>query len=368
MSKTLTMNDKYMKIHYLVTSLENGGAEFAMPAILQTLRKYNCQIQVTACEPRDMKAASKLDAANIPYTVMFDGKRNKFTYISSFLKILRNNRPDIIWTSLSAATLVGQIAGKILGIPVVSWKHSASVRSYTQLLRNLTQLWIADSALVEQFLHSKMSIPTSRIMTWPLYICDDSTHITTYWDGKRPLHLGSMGRLREQKNYSALIKGVHNFRLHRPDLINRLRISIAGEGPLKTTLQREIKQYDLDKIITLIGYCDDTSSFLKTLDVYIQPSLFEGMCLAAHEAMAMGLPIIATPVGELAFSVINKKTGFIIENNVESDLSKILETIFLQPSIIANFGQHARQFVENKYSRENFESAAVNILDRIRAC
>lgn len=355
-----------MKIHYLVTSLENGGAEFAMPAILQTLRKHNCQIQVTACEPRDMKAAPKLEAANIPYTIMFDGKRNKLTYISSFLKILRNNRPDIIWTSLSAATLVGQIAGKILGIPVVSWKHSASVRSYTQLLRNLTQLWIADSALVEQFLHSKMRIPTSRIMTWPLYVCDDSTYITTYWDGKRPLHLGSMGRLREQKNYSALIKGIQNFRLHHPNLINRLRVSIAGEGPLKTILQSEIKQYGLDEIITLIGYCDDTSSFLKTLDVYIQPSLFEGMCLAAHEAMAMGLPVIATPVGELAFSVINNKTGFIIGNNVENDLSKILETIFSQPNIIANYGVNARNFVENKYSKEAFDAAAINILDRVK--
>lgn len=355
-----------MKIHYLVTSLENGGAEFAIPSILNTLRKYGCEIQVTFCEPRDMKAANHLREANISYTIMFNKKRNKILYIIKFLYILLYNKPDVIWTSLSAATVVGQIAGKILRIPVVSWKHSADIKFYNKFLSNLTKLWIADSSVVETFLHKEMSIPQDRIKTWPLYFCNTSDVISSYWKNSSTLYLGSMGRLREQKNYSSLIKAIYIFSQKHPDLINNLKLFIAGDGPLKETLQNQINNYNLEKTVILKGYYDNPEEFLKTLDIYIQPSLFEGMCLAAHEAMAIGLPVIATPVGELAFSVIPNKTGFLISNNLEDELSSILKTIFSNPDIIALYGQQSRLFVEQKFSIKDFNTAGSNILDYIK--
>ncbi|MBS0961405.1 glycosyltransferase [Acetobacter thailandicus] len=355
-----------MKIHYLVTSLENGGAEFAMPPILQTLRRYGCEVQVTACEPRDMKAAARLDAAGIPYTVMFNRKCNKLIYTAAFIKKLRQDRPDVIWTSLSAATLVGQISGKVLGIPVVSWKHSATVKTYTYLLRRMTQLWIADSFEVDQFLQNKMSIPANKIVTWPLYYSDTSDHILSYWDGSRPLRLGSMGRLREQKNYALLIDAIYLFSQRRPDLISKLQVDIAGDGPLKEILSQKVKSYGLENIIIFKGYCENTPAFLKTLDIYIQPSVFEGMCLAAHEAMAMGLPVIATPVGELAFSITDHETGFLLTDNIENDIVKSLEEIFAQPELISQYGTKAREFVANKFSEHAFDLAGNNVVNHIR--
>lgn len=57
------------------------------------------------------------------------------------------------------------------------------------------------------------------------------------------------------------------------------------------------------------------------------------MCLAGHEAMAMGLPILATPVGELAFSVISGQTGFSLSGNLENSLCDALNTLFAHPSL-----------------------------------
>lgn len=355
-----------MKLFYLITSLENGGAQLTIPPVVSSLRQQGCDVTVLACEPRDMKAAAKLEAAGIPYTILCSGKRNKLAYTLALIRYLRHNRPDVLWTSLSVATLVGQLAGKYLNIPVVSWKNNAEARRYTQFFRNFTKLWIADSAMVAQFLLKDMHLPASRVMTWPLYCCDTTAHITDYWDGIRPLRLGSMGRLKEQKNYALLIRAIHKLLQARPELTNRLHLSIAGDGPLKEELQNQINQAGLQNTITLLGYNTNPQGFLQGLDVYVQPSLFEGMCLAGHEAMAMGLPIIATPVGELAFSVISGQTGFSLAGNLESSLCDALNTLFAHPQLVQRYGRNAREFVQTKFSQQAFDAAGARIVEHVK--
>ncbi|MCP1216381.1 glycosyltransferase [Acetobacter orientalis] len=355
-----------MKIHYLVTSLENGGAEFAIPSIVQSLQRHGCEVKVIACEPRDMKAAPKLEAAKIPYEVMFDSRQNVFTYTKAYLKRVKADRPDVIWTSLSGATMVGQLVGKLAHIPVVSWKHSAAVRIYTQIFRQLSQLWIADSAVVEQFLHQTMRIPKKDILSWPLYYCDTQHTKTNFWDGKRTLRIGSMGRLREQKNYVVLIEAIDTLLKNRPDLQNRFTVSIAGRGPLEELLKQKIDYYKLQNYIYLLGYNEHPLEFLETLDIYIQPSTFEGMCLAAHEAMAASLPVIATPVGELAYSVIDKETGFLVTGDLKNSIAVALEHFFDEPDAVVRYGKKAQKFVSENYSLKNFDEASGRIVQRIK--
>lgn len=356
----------HMKIHYLVTSLENGGAEFAIPSIIHSLQRLGCEVKVIACEPRDMKAAPKLETANIGYEVMFDGRRSIFTCTKAYLKRIKADRPDVIWTSLSRATLVGQLAGAFTRIPVISWKHSATVRLYTQIFRKFSKLWIADSATVESFLHDKMRIAKSNIMSWPLYYCKTLPSITHHWDGKRPLRIGSMGRLREQKNYEVLIDAIGILLKKRPDFRQRFTLSIAGRGPLEESLKLQIKNLNLQDHIFLVGYSEHPEKFLENLDLYIQPSIFEGMCLAAHEAMAAGLPVIATPVGELAYSVINNKTGFLVSGDLKQTIGQALELLLENPQKVFLFGKNAQNFVAKKFSFDRFNSASYQIVNRIR--
>ena len=93
-----------MKIHYLVTSLETGGAEFAIPDIVNALEHFGHHVDVTACEPRDMGAAPHLDRAGIPYRLLDTRRHSFFLTLFRILRLLRRDRPDIIWTSLSRAT------------------------------------------------------------------------------------------------------------------------------------------------------------------------------------------------------------------------------------------------------------------------
>ncbi|MCH4091949.1 glycosyltransferase family 4 protein [Acetobacter sp.] len=356
-----------MKILYLITSLENGGTQFVIPKIVEVFQRLGHSVEIVSCEARDMLGACRLDEAGLSYTVMANRKRSKIRNIISLVQMVRKSRPDVIWTSLSAATFVGQIAGKLTGVPVVSWKHSATVRSYTKAIQNFSELWIADSATVARFLETDVGVQKSRIMTWPLYCCDVSVMVPEYWKGDGVLRLGSIGRLAEQKNYFVLLEGLRLFRERNPARAERVCLAIVGEGHQRNELQSMINRHDMQREVSLLGLLSkqDTAAFLGNLHLYLQPSLFEGMCLAAHEAMAAGLPVMATPVGELQKSVREHETGFVLTEALPEMICASLEKIFSDPSVLERMGKQAMHEVRTLYGPETFQKNGALILEKI---
>ncbi|POS61848.1 glycosyltransferase family 4 protein [Parasaccharibacter apium] len=355
-----------MNIHYVVTSLETGGAEFAIPDIVKTLEQFGHQVDVTACEPRDMGAAPHLEQAGIPYHLLDSRRRSFFLTLIRLLRLLRRNRPDIIWTSLSRATLLGQLAGALLNIPVVSWKNSASIRFTTTAGRRITRLWVADSAYVARFLREKMNIPPEKITSWPLYVAAPENHPAPDWNGGTPLHIGSTGRLHEVKNYPLLIEGLALFRARHPQWADLVHLSFAGDGPQRAELETLIRQHGLENHVSLKGFQTDVPAFLRTLQLYAQPSRYEGMCLAAHEAMNMSLPVMATPVGEMRNSVQPGQTGFLLQpDRIPETFCDTLAEIFQNPALLNDYGKAAKRYIEQHYSREAFTQRCGKIVEKL---
>ncbi|MGJ8526250.1 D-inositol-3-phosphate glycosyltransferase [Halomonadaceae bacterium LMG 33818] len=353
-----------MKIHYLVTSLETGGAEFSIPEVVTALQRLGHDVHIIACEPRDMGAAPRLDAVGLGYRILCSKRRPLPVVLGKYLNVVRKDRPDIIWTSLSWGTRIGQWAGRITRIPVISFKHSASVRRATYRMRYMSKLWIGDSQTVVHYLHEKMGIPLSDTLPLPLYISDENAPSATGWDGKSRLELGSVGRLHKVKNYDQLIKGVALFICRHPEWKHRLHLTIAGDGAERETLEKLIRQLKLEEVVSLPGHSDEINRFLAGLHLYAQPSRYEGMCLAAHEAMNAALPVMATPVGELRYDVEDNKTGFILQGNISQAVCKVLEQVFATPDALAGYGQNAQDYVRRTFSKQKFEQAISTISSR----
>ena len=354
-----------MKIHYLVTSLETGGAEFAIPDIVKTLQKLGHEVSIFACEPRDMGAAPRLEAAGLPYRLLANKRRRLPVMVAAYLARVLSDRPDVIWTSLSWGNRVGQWVGRITGIPVISFKHSASVRRYTYRMRNMSRLWVGDSQTVENFLREEMHIPQRQVLVWPLFQgCPDFPKART-WDGESVLQIGSVGRLHEVKNYAGLIDALAIFLKTHPRLRNRIRFTILGDGPEREALEAQIARLDLSDVVSLPGFSPDVASFLAGLHVYIQTSRYEGMCIAVHEAMNAALPVIATPVGEIRDAVTEGETGYVLKGDLKEALPNVLERIFSEPQRLGQYGERARHYVLNKFSRERYTQAAAAVLDRL---
>jgi len=351
-----------MKIHYLVTSLETGGTGFAIPSIVKTLQKLGHEVSIIACEPRDLGSVPRLTAAGLSYTLLSSRRRLLLIILTKYLALCRSDRPDVIWTSLSFGNLVGQCAAKILRVPVISFKHSASVKGYTYRLRNLSNLWVGDSQNVVDFIQQEMHISSDKVMPWPLFQGDENAPRAIPWDGKSKLQIGSVGRLHEVKQYAQLIDALGVILNKSEYLRTKLQLTILGNGPDQKLLEDKIVENNLQGIVVLAGFSDNVQDFLTGLHLYIQPSRYEGMCLALHEAMNVGLPVMATPVGEMRNAVQEERTGFTLSDDLENTLTSALNKIFSDPSLLEAYGTQARQYVLQKYSQQQFVKAAERIM------
>ena len=117
-----------------------------------------------------------------------------------------------------------------------------------------------------------------------------------------------VARLSPEKGMNTLLDAAHIARHKTP----RLRVVVVGDGPQKSELERAAHSASLGEIVTFLGARNDVPELLRAADLYVQPSLAEGLGLAAMEAMASGLPVVASRVGGLPEVVKENETGLLV--------------------------------------------------------
>jgi glycosyltransferase involved in cell wall biosynthesis len=128
----------------------------------------------------------------------------------------------------------------------------------------------------------------------------------------------------------------------------KIRFAIAGDGPLRKDLQKYVAQEGLEDRINFLGYRRDIPEFISALDLYVLPSLWEGLPLALLEALAIGKPIIATRVGGNPEIVEDGVNGYIVPAGDSVALSRRIRDVRRDP----NFGMKAREANLTKFAQQ----------------
>jgi len=358
-----------MKVVYLINGLNGGGAAFPMVQVLGLMQELGHEVKVLALLPQDGKAGPRLAQAGIPYEVLGNHPWALFGPALRLLRRLRDDRPDLLWTSLTRGTLYGQLAGRLLGIPVVSWQHSDFLKpanlAILRRTRRLSLRWIADSAAVAEFTRLRLGIPADRIDVWAPFVADPGLPVATGWPGSGPLRLGSLGRLHHSKQYAVLLRAFARARELDAASAARLELHLAGDGEERAALESLAAELGLVEVLRFRGFVSPPAEFLSGLHGYVQTSLKEGFCIAAHEAMLAGLPVIATRVGELARSVRPGETGWLCEVGDVEALARAMLELASDPARAAAMGAAARAQVLERHSRERFRSIGERLLQVI---
>jgi len=360
-----------MHIHYLLTDLNSGGAALPVPELVALMQAQGHSVRVLALLPKNRQACARLDQAGIGWELLGRGPLDLIPAARALLRVLREDPPDLIWTSLTRATTYGSLAGLLRGIPVVSWQHNAWLKRgnwlQLRLARSLTALWIADSHAVAEFAKRSLGIATSRIEIWPLIQARGGVPQASVCTEDVRFRVGSLGRLHRDKNYRHLIAAAARIRDLDPALAGRMEFLIGGgDGGEQRRLQAQIAKAGLDNV-KLLGFVEDPLAFLASLNAYAQPSDHEGFCIAAHEAMQAGLPVVATRVGELQHSIVPDQTGMLIEVGDVEALAQSLLSLARDPVHAAALGSAGRLRVLERFGENEFQRAGKRILARVEA-
>ena len=160
-----------------------------------------------------------------------------------------------------------------------------------------------------------------------------------------PLILGA-GRLTEQKNFAALVEAAAVLRERQRDF----RILVAGEGELRSSLQARIADLGLSERMRLLGNVTDLGDLMQAADLFVLPSLWEGLPLVLLEALAAGLPVVATRIRGVAEVIQDGVQGRLVPTRDAAALAAVLEELLENPRVRADLSQAGRQLVQDAYS------------------
>jgi glycosyltransferase involved in cell wall biosynthesis len=158
--------------------------------------------------------------------------------------------------------------------------------------------------------------------------------------------LGTVSRLSPEKGLVHLIDAIA-----AGDLRGRVEVKIAGDGPERPNLEAHVRDRGLTASLDFAGWLDydDVPAFLQSLDIFVLPSLFEGFGVAAAEASATGLPVIASRVQGLPDVVVDGETGILVPPADPRALAGAIESLIDNAPRRRAMGEAGREFVSERY-------------------
>ena len=175
------------------------------------------------------------------------------------------------------------------------------------------------------------------------------------------LVVGNVARLVPQKAHEYLIQAA------RPLLASRNDVTfvIVGDGQSRKELLQMARSTGYADRFVFTGWRDDVARLLSAFDIFVMPSLFEGLCMAVLEAFAAGVPVVATPVGGIPSSVAEGETGKLVPPRDAEALANAILWMLEHPAEARDMGLRGRQLVEAKFTMEAMLADTVAVYERL---
>ena len=176
--------------------------------------------------------------------------------------------------------------------------------------------------------------------------------------------IGTVGRMQVVKDQLTLAHAfVHALTL-TPELKKRVRLVIVGDGPMRGRVQGVLDAAGLGKLAWLPGERTDIADVMRGLHAFALPSLAEGISNTILEAMASGLPVIATAVGGNADLVLQEQTGYIVPPSDPQAIALRLMEFAADPQRARSMGEAGRQRAQANFSLEAMVSTYQHVYDQ----
>ena len=342
------------KVLHLITGLEFGGG--AENALLQILPNLKSTENAVCCIKGRGEIGKKLEQKGIKVFYLNMKNMLDLSIIFKYKKILGKFRPDIQVNYLIHADVFGRIFGKMFGVKkIISFNRSRYKKRFHKFIDKITFCWvdffIANSEVNLQYYKKKYKIKLGKStcisngvdLNKYKFKLDKNKKLEELGLEKDDFVLTCVARLSKEKDHPLLFNSLKKMN------DKKIKLILCGDGKEKENLIKLRKKLGLEKQILILGNRKDILEILRITDVFVLPSLFEGMSNALLEAMASKCCCLVSDIEENRELIKDGENGVTFKVEDLKDFIENITHLKNKKALIKKYGLNAYDLVKDKY-------------------
>lgn len=347
-------------ILYLITELSMGGAQRALLHLLTNLNRERFEPYVACLYNGEGVVAQSIRELDIP---VFDARMANKADLGALIRLyqhIRSQHPAILHTSLFHANLPGRVIGKLTGVPIIiSSERTMAMESEWRYRLNRWTIGMVDRVVavsenVGEFCITHIRLPAEKVTVIYNGVTISTLPLNARQQARYELGLPDDALVCGAVNRLDPVKGIDDL-LEAFTIVNQTHnthLIIVGEGPKSQQLQALARKMGVSDRVHWTGYRADVHRLLPAIDIFVQPSVHEGMAMTILEAMAASLPVVGTAVGGTPEVIVDGETGQLVPPGEPTALANAIMILLENPETRRRMGQAGQQRVKQRFSVE----------------
>lgn len=339
-----------IKIIHIICSLGYGGAERFLVDLIKFSDHEKFEIKVVTAV-RGGPLVQELEKMGIPVQVFEKKTKLGLGVLWKIYRYLRKEKPDIVHTHLFAGDAWGKTAAILARVPIIIsteqnlwWDEGWLKKLCKWILSHWTDKVAAISEAVKNYLIKTEHISKSKIVVIPNGVDTEKFFVSEPQFFVNPIPVvGTIGRLEKQKGHQYLLETLSLLKERQWEAW------LIGEGSLQGKLEKQAKQQGIKERVQFLSPTGDILPLLQKMDIFVLPSLWEGLGIVLLEAALAGKPIIASAVDGIKEILENKKTALLVPPASPASLAKAIEWLLEHRQEAQQMALTAQRAVKEKF-------------------
>ena len=366
-----------IKVVHIIARMITGGADENTLFTMEGLDKDKYKINLITGEEFDESIFNKVKNNNFNI-IQIKGLKWKLNFLYDpivlikLIKLMRKNRYDIVHTHTTKAGILGRIAARIAGVPViVHGLHGSTFEAFDSRLLNwllflferltgrFTDAYISVSGVLsEKYIERGIGKKENYHTVYSGMELDKFYGARGKIDcrkkqrelgiGLEDFVIGNVARLESRKGHKFLIDAFKNLVEGQKD--GHVKLLIIGEGNKRKYLENYVRELNLGDRVIFSGYREDVEGLMAVMDIFVLTSLREGLPRVLVQAAAVGVPSVAFNVDGVPEIIKDNYNGFLVRVRDVGQLENRIAKYMNNKELVLLHGRNGREFIENKWS------------------
>lgn len=351
-----------------------GGDKYLLIRWCEYLVEKGCRVEVVSTDATTISGLLQIPGVRVIDSIYIPREIAPGADIRAFFQLyalMRDRGCEVVHTYTATPGFLGRMAARLAGVPVIvhhqiSWNGgdfaSLPGKMLYRPLESLatiasTRSICVSQATVDQARRYRL-VPLRKLIKISNGI-DPSEYLATNSSTREAMRkelgiledtlvIGNTGRLMQQKDNRTLVRAMAHLDSLMPG--RSFILLLAGGGPERQMLENVVHSLGLSDRVRLLGFRGDIPTFLAGLDIFVSPSLWEGLSISLLEAMAAALPVVATSIPPNAELIEHQVTGLLVPPKSPRQVAEAIVQFVREPRLAQRCARAARQRILKRYT------------------